>query len=253
MRSSPCLMIWKFPVGALVSGLVLTLFAMSCGMVSAQNLIRNGEFLEWESLSGNPPEGVPVNWSLVSSTSAPIQGPAITEEGSCSVVVVPGPGNQIVQGVRGKPLAALIEVVFVATDPGDGGRSFNMGLTQSGLETPYLNLRLVRGKMPGSLSLEAFDGRVWQQIAADIFEASDYDPEANAFSSIKPQLLRVAVDFDAARYSVSCGPDASRLKHFPGQEFFQSEGSREGLTSLAFSGANSQSPYMIGRVSVTAL
>lgn len=240
----------KSPLGIVVLGLTMAVLA---GTALAQELIGNGDFEMWESTSGEPPEGIPLNWSIASSTAPPVQGPGVAKGASYSAVILPGPGNQIVQGVRGRPVAALVEVVFAATEPGADGRSFSMNLGQVGIEAPHVNFRIVRGSAPAKLTLEAFDGQNWETIAADIFDASDYDQETNTFRSLKPQLLRVSLDLAAGQYSVSCGPDASKLKHFPKLKIFQTEGTGEGLSSITFSAANSQAPYAVGRVSVSAL
>lgn len=222
----------KFVGSFVVLGAALVMVA---GGAYAQELISNGDFESWESVVGEPPEGIPMNWSISSSTAPPVQGPGIAKGASHSVVLVPGPGNQIVQGVRGRPVAALIEVVFAATEPQKSdGRSFSMNLAQAGLDAPYVNFRVVQGNSAGKLTLEAFNGKFWEEIAGDIFESSEYDPETNTFSVLKPQILRISIDFDAEWYSISCGPDASKLKHFPKLTIFQSEGGGGGLSSVTF-------------------
>jgi hypothetical protein len=239
------------PLGVARFGLVLIALT---GTAFAQELISNGNFDVWESTTSEPPEGIPMNWSISASTAPPVQGPAIAKGAAHSAVIIPGPGNQIVQGVKGRPLAAHIEVLFATTEPEKSdGRSFNMNLGQVGIDAPWINFRIVRGSAPGKLSLEAFDGNGWEEIAPDLFEASEYDREKNVFGVLKPQVLRVSVDAEAEHYSVSGGPDTSRLKHFPKLKVFQSEGGMQGISSITFSGANSQAVFAVGRVAVTPL
>lgn len=221
-------------------------------MNGAENMLANGDFEKWTLLEGNPPTGQPVNWGLGQSSSKPVRMPGFARSSDYAVWMKPGDKNAIARGMP-NPLPSFdLEFYFVAEDPGTSlARSFNLCLNEKNAPLPSINLRLVQGNAPGRLTLQAFDGKRWQNLAEDAFQASVYNAEKNTLTTTNVYRFQLKGNFDGSgSYSIAYGPENGELTRVNDIHYFQTPLNGTGFSSFSFTAAMSQAGFGVDNVSL---
>lgn len=220
-----------------------------CG---AENLLVNGDFEKWTLLEGNPPTGQPANWGLGQSSSKPVRMPGFARSSDYAAWMKPGDKNAIARGAQSNLMSCELEFYFVAEDPGTTtARSLNLSINEKGSQLPTINLRLVQGSSSGKLTLQAFDGRIWQNLAEDAFQASVYNAEKNTLTTANVHRLQIKISFEGSgSYHISYGPENGELTRLNEAHYFQTPVTGGGLSGFSFISAMSQAGFGIDNVSL---
>lgn len=224
---------------------------------AAAQLLNNGNFESWGTVTGTPPAGTPTGWSIGSSANAPYQTGGLVSGSSYAAFVRPGTSDVLQQTLASGPTNFKLDFVFAALDPASAtNRSFNLVLYEgtSSSNKSVINLRTVQGSSAGLLTLQAYSGSAWVDLVTDAFGASVYNGASNAFTTLNAYNFSLSLDLTATTptYSISYGLVGSGLTTIT-KNVFASALDSTALYNVAFVGSGSSVGYAIDNVVLNAV
>ncbi|MDZ4198131.1 MAG: PEP-CTERM sorting domain-containing protein [Kiritimatiellia bacterium] len=241
--------------------LTAVLMAMGSAGLHAE-LIQNGTLETWGALTNIPPQGAPTSWTV--NGTAPTQVPGLLAGSTYAALLPANSGIGTSELTQTIPILDRVNqfdfsFVVAAADPGStSARSFHLQmLTQTGPGTFPVPIAMImtRGSSAGVLSLKAYNGSAWLDVAANAFNASVYNPGDNEFSTLNAYQITVSADFgsETPSYDVSYGLVGGSMTTVSNVNiFFQtpSEVNGRDLAILKFNGSASLGNYALDDISV---
>lgn len=237
---------------SIVTSLVVGGFFLLLLQGAFAQILNNGNFETWGTVTGTPPAGTPTGWSIGASANAPYQTAGLVSGSTYAAFVRPGTSDELKQVVTGGPTNFKLSFVFAALDPASAtNRSFNLVLYEgtSASNKSVINLRTVQGSSAGLLTLQAHNGGSWVDLATDAFSSSVYSGVSNIFTTLNAYNFSLSLDMTASTptYSISYGLVGSSLTTIT-KNVFASAVDGTALYNVDFVGSGSSVGYAIDNV-----
>lgn len=223
---------------------------LGSGLVASAQVIDNGTFENWGTLTGSPPAGVPSNWSFTGTVS-PVQTAGLVSGSNYAALIQPG--GQIYQTISPNPTNLKLDMTFAATNPGlTSSRSFNITIGEPGAN-PSLNFRMVAGSVAGMLTLQVHNGSAWSTLAANAFQSSVYDSASNTFTTLNAYDLSIELSYGTtSSYSISYGLHGGTMTLLSNLTTFTAANAN-GMSTIGIVGSSSASPFAVDNLTLTVV